>query len=137
MFENLTDRLNDVFAKLNKRGKLSERDVDAAMREVRMALLEADVHYKVVKQLIAEIRERSLGQEVMASLTPGQQVVKIVHSELIETLGESAPLDLSSPSPHTIMLVGLNGAGKTTMAAKLATQLRKSGQRPLLVAADT
>ncbi len=137
MFENLSDKLQGVFNRLSSRGKLSEADVDAALREVRLALLEADVNFKVVKDFINRIRERAVGVEVMRSLTPAQQVVKIVHEELIATLGEPARLDLSGPSPHVIMLVGLQGSGKTTTAAKLALSLRKSGQRPLLVAADT
>jgi signal recognition particle subunit SRP54 len=111
--------------------------VDAALREVRLALLEADVNFKVVKDFIRRVRERCVGAEVMTSLTPAQQVIKIVNEELIATLGEPARLDLSGPSPHVIMLVGLQGSGKTTTAAKLALNLRKSGQRPLLVAADT
>jgi signal recognition particle subunit SRP54 len=136
MFENLTDKLQNVFGKLAKRGKLSEGDVDAALREVRLALLEADVNYKVVKDFVARVRERAVGAEVMRTLTPGQQVVKIVNEELIETLGEPSKLDLSGSPPHIIMLVGLQGSGKTTTAAKLALSLRKSGHRPLLVAAD-
>lgn len=136
MFENLTDKLQKVFDKLAKRGKLSENDVDAAMREVRLALLEADVNYKVVKDFVARVRERAVGAEVMRTLTPGQQVVKIVHEELIKTLGEPSKLDLTGSPPHVIMLVGLQGSGKTTTAAKLALRLRKSGHRPLLVAAD-
>jgi len=137
VFENLSDRLQGVFNKLSTRGKLSEADVDAALREVRLALLEADVNYKVVKDFISRVRERAVGTEVMKSLTPAQQVVKIVHQELIATLGEPAHLNLSGPSPHVIMLVGLQGSGKTTTAAKLAITLRKAGQRPLMVAADT
>lgn len=137
MFENLSDKLQGVFSKLSNRGRLSEADVDAALREVRLALLEADVNFKVVKNFINRVRERAVGVEVMKSLTPAQQVVKIVHEELIATLGEPARLNLSGPSPHTIMLVGLQGSGKTTTAAKLALNLRKGGQRPLLVAADT
>ncbi|MGD2207113.1 MAG: signal recognition particle protein [Anaerolineae bacterium] len=137
MFENLTDKLQGVFDQLSNRGKLSEADVDAALREVRLALLEADVNYKVVKDFIKRVRERAVDAEVMKSLTPAQQVVKIVHEELIATLGEPARLDLSGPSPHVIMLVGLQGSGKTTTAAKLALKLRAGGQRPLLVAADT
>jgi signal recognition particle subunit SRP54 len=136
VFENLTDKLQNVFNKLAKRGKLSEGDVDAAMREVRLALLEADVNYKVVKDFVARVRERAVGAEVMRTLTPAQQVVKIVNEELIETLGEPSKLDLSGSPPHVIMLVGLQGSGKTTTAAKLALRLRKSGHRPLLVAAD-
>ncbi len=137
MFDTLSDRLQGVFSQLSKRGKLSEADVDAALREVRLALLEADVNFKVVKDFIKRVRARAVGAEVMKSLTPAQQVIKIVHEELIATLGESAPLNLSGPSPHVIMLVGLQGSGKTTTAAKLALRLRKSGQRPLMVAADT
>ena len=137
MFENLTDRLNSVFDKLSRRGKLSERDVDAAMREVRMALLEADVHYTVVKDFVARVRERSIGHEVSKALNPGQQVVKIVNEELIATLGAPAKIDLSGSPPHVVMLIGLQGFGKTTTAAKLALKLRQSGQWPLLVAADT
>jgi signal recognition particle subunit SRP54 len=137
VFENLTDKLQGVFSRLSTRGKLSEADVDVALREVRLALLEADVNFKVVKDFIQRVRERAVGGEVMKSLTPAQQVIKIVHEELITTLGEPARLNLSGPSPHVIMLVGLQGSGKTTMAAKLALNLRKSGQRPLMVAADT
>jgi signal recognition particle subunit SRP54 len=137
VFENLTDKLQGVFSQLSNRGKLSEADVDAALREVRLALLEADVNYKVVKDFVKRVHDRGVGAEVMKSLTPAQQVVKIVHQELIATLGEPAPLNLSGPSPHVIMLVGLQGSGKTTTAAKLAMTLRKSGQRSLLVAADT
>ncbi len=137
MFENLSDKLQGVFNKLSSRGRLSEADVDAALREVRLALLEADVNFRVVKDFISRVRERAVGAEVMRSLTPAQQVIKIVHEELISTLGEPARLNLSGPSPHLIMLVGLQGSGKTTTAAKLALTLRKSGQRPLLVAADT
>jgi signal recognition particle subunit SRP54 len=137
VFENLSDKLQGVFSKLSARGKLSEADVDAALREVRLALLEADVNFKVVKDFIQRVRERAVGSEVMRSLTPAQQVIKIVHEELIATLGEPARLNLSGPSPHVIMLVGLQGSGKTTTAAKLALNLRKGGQRPLMVAADT
>jgi signal recognition particle subunit SRP54 len=137
VFENLSDKLQSVFSGLSNRGKLSEADVDAALREVRLALLEADVNFRVVKDFISRVRERAVGAEVMRSLTPAQQVVKIVNEELIATLGEPARLDLSGPSPHVIMLVGLQGSGKTTHAAKLALSLRKSGQRPLMVAADT
>lgn len=136
MFESLTDKLQDIFDNLSRQGKLSEADVNVALREVRLALLEADVNFKVVKEFIERIRARAAGKEVMDSLTPAQQVVKIVHEELIELLGKPAPLNTSGQPPHVIMLVGLQGAGKTTMAAKLALRLRKSGQRPLLVAAD-
>ena len=137
VFENLSDRLQGIFSELRKRGKLSESDVDAAMREIRLALLEADVHYGVVKDFVKRVRERAVGAEVQKSLTPGQQVVKIVHEELIRTLGKPGHLDLSGNTPHVIMLVGLQGSGKTTTAAKLALHLRRNGQTPLLVAADT
>ena len=136
MFETLGNRLQSTFEKLRRRGKLTESDVDAAMREIRLALLEADVNYKVVKNFVGRVRERAVGAEVMRSLTPGQQVVKIVHEELIATLGEPGRLNLGMQSPAVIMLVGLQGSGKTTMAAKLALYLRKEGRRPLLVAAD-
>ncbi|MGZ6317189.1 MAG: signal recognition particle protein [Anaerolineales bacterium] len=136
MFENLTQRLNQVFDQLRRRGKLSEADVDAAMREVRLALLEADVHFSVVKTLIARIRERAVGAEVSKALNPGQQVIKIVNDELIATLGDAAPLNLTGPRPRVIMLMGLQGSGKTTTAGKLARLLRSKGERVMLVAAD-
>src|SRR5512140_3699783 len=136
MFETLTGRLNAVFDKLKKRGKLSEEDVDAAMREVRLALLEADVHYSVVKTFIARVRERSVGAEVSKALNPGQQVIKIVNEELIATLGEAAPLNLAGEKPRLLMLVGLQGSGKTTAAGKLARFLRSRGERVFLVAGD-
>jgi signal recognition particle subunit SRP54 len=137
MFENLQDRLQDVFQNLSGRGKLSEADVDAALRQVRLALLEADVNFKVVKDFIGRVRERAVGVEVTQSLTPAQQVIKIVNEELVATLGEPARLNLDGPTPRVIMLVGLQGSGKTTTAAKLALFLRKSNHRPLMVAADT
>ncbi len=137
MFESLTDRLQGVFKRLARKGKLTEKDVDAALREVRLALLEADVNYQVVKGFVDRVRERAVGVEVMKSLTPAQQVVKIVHEELTTMLGQPGRLDLSGASPHVIMLVGLQGSGKTTTAAKLALHLRHEGQRPLLVATDT
>ncbi len=137
MFENLQTKLNAVFDKLASRGRLTEQDVDVALREVRLALLEADVNFKVVKQLVARVRERAIGAEVMKSLTPAQQVVKIVHEELLATLGEPSKLDLSGPAPHVVMLVGLQGSGNTTTAAKLALSVRTSGRRSLMVAADT
>jgi len=137
VFEGLTDKLQAVFNKLGNKGKLTEADVDVALREVRLALLEADVNFKVVKNFVGRVRERAVGVEVMRSLTPAQQVVKIVHGELIATLGEPSKIDLSGPPPHVIMLVGLQGSGKTTTAAKLALNMRRNAQRPLLVAADT
>lgn len=136
MFETLSDRLQGVFQRLRGRGKLTEADVDAALREVRLALLEADVNFRVVRGFLKALRERAVGAEVMESLTPGQQVIKIVHEELIELLGEPVPLTLTGSPPHVIMLVGLQGSGKTTAAGKLALALRKQGQRCLLAAAD-
>jgi signal recognition particle subunit SRP54 len=136
VFETLGSRLQSVFDGLQRRGTLTEADVDKAMREVRLALLEADVNFKVVKSFVERVRERAVGQEVTRSLTPGQQVVKIVQEELIVTLGEPGRLNLGMQSPAVIMLVGLQGAGKTTMAGKLALYLRKQGRRPLLVGAD-
>jgi signal recognition particle subunit SRP54 len=136
MFETLTGRLNQVFNGLRRRGKLSVTDVDAAMREVRLALLEADVHYNVVKDFIARVRERAIGVEVSKALNPGQQVIKIVNEELIATLGQPDPLNLSGEKPRTLMLVGLQGSGKTTAAGKLASYLRARGERVMLVAGD-
>ena len=136
MFETLSDRLQGVFQRLRGRGKLTEADVDAALREVRLALLEADVNFRVVRGFLKALRERAIGAEVRESLTPGQQVIKIVHEELIALLGEPAPLTLTGSPPHVIMLVGLQGSGKTTAAGKLALALRKQGQRCLLAAAD-
>jgi signal recognition particle subunit SRP54 len=137
MFDNLSDRLNAVFKKLKGHGKLTEKNIEEGLKEVRMALLEADVHYKVVKKFIADIKERALGQEVMESLTPGQQVIKIVDQELTELMGGRLEnLNLSGPHPTSIMLVGLQGSGKTTTAGKLAVHLRKQGRKPYLVPAD-
>ncbi len=136
MFETLTGRLNQVFDQLRRRGKLTEADVNSAMREVRLALLEADVHFSVVKTFIAHVRERAVGSEVSKSLNPGQQVIKIVNDELIAMLGEPIQLNLSGPKPRVIMLVGLQGSGKTTTAGKLARLLRSKGERVMLVAGD-
>jgi len=136
VFENLTERLENIFKELRRRGKLSEQDVDLAMREVRLALLEADVNYAVVKDFISRVRQRAVGQEVSRALNPGQQVIKIVHEELIITLGPAEKLNLSGPRPRTIMLVGLQGSGKTTAAGKLARMLRSQGERVMLVACD-
>jgi len=137
MFESLSEKLQDIFKDLRKRGKLNEADVDAAMREIRLVLLEADVHYSVAKTFIARVRERAVGAEVAKSLTPGQQIVKIVHEELVQTLGKPGSLNLAGNTPHVILLVGLQGSGKTTTAAKLALYLRKQKQIPLMIAADT
>jgi signal recognition particle subunit SRP54 len=136
VFENLTERLTHIFQNLRRHGRLSESDVDEAMREVRMALLEADVHYSVVKAFTQRVKERAVGQEVSKSLNPAQQVIKIVNEELIATLGDPSSLNLKGEKPYVIMLVGLQGSGKTTAAAKLAKQLRGQGERVLLVAAD-
>ena len=136
MLEALSDKLSGVFQKLGSHGTITEKDLDEAMREVRIALLEADVNFKVVRQFIASVRERALGAEVLKSLTGPQQVIGIVNEELVNILGGSeSHLNLSS-KPTVIMLVGLKGSGKTTTAAKLALHLRKNGQRPMLVAAD-
>jgi signal recognition particle subunit SRP54 len=137
MFEVLTEKLAKVFRGLSSRGKLSEKDIDEALRQVRMALLEADVNFKVVKDFIGRVRERSIDAQVMESLTPAQQIVKIVNEELIKTLGEGQSRLETSPHPPSVaMVVGLQGSGKTTTSAKLALHLKHSGQRPLLVAAD-
>jgi signal recognition particle subunit SRP54 len=137
VFDNLTSRLQGVFSKLTGRGRLSEADVDAAMREIRMALLEADVNFKVVKEFVGAVRERSIGADVLNSLTPGQTVVKIVLEELTALMGGGeSKLALSGRVPNVIMLVGLQGSGKTTATAKLANLMRKQGRRPLMVACD-
>jgi signal recognition particle subunit SRP54 len=136
LFDNLTGRLNEIFTQLRRKGKLTAADVDAMMREVRLALLEADVNYTVVKEFTSRVRERAIGVEVSRALNPAQQVIKIVHEELITTLGEPAHLNLSGVKPYGIMLVGLQGSGKTTAAAKIANRLRKDGERVLLVAGD-
>ena len=137
MFESLTDKLTGVLDRLTNRGRLSERDVDEALREVRLALLGADVNFRVAREFVARVRERSVGREVLESITPGQQVVKIVHEELTSVLSAGEhKLTASSRAPTTLMLVGLQGSGKTTTAAKLAAHLRRDGQSSLLVAAD-
>lgn len=136
MFENLTERLNSVFTQLRRRGKLSAADVDTAMREVRLALLEADVNYGVVKDFVGRMRERAVGAEVSKALNPAQQVIKIVNEELVNTLGAPERLSLSGARPCVLMLVGLQGSGKTTAAGKLARLLRSQGERVMLVAAD-
>jgi signal recognition particle subunit SRP54 len=137
MFDNLSDRLESVFKKLKGHGKLTEKNIEDGLKEVRMALLEADVHYKVAKQFIADIKERALGQEVMTSLTPGQQVIKIVNDELTKLMGsQNEDIRLAGSLPISLMLVGLQGSGKTTTAGKLAVFLRKKGRKPFLVPAD-
>ena len=137
-FEGLTEKLSAAFKKLRGKGRLSEADVKEAMKEIRMALLEADVNFKVVKQFVATVTERAIGADVLESLTPAQMIVKIVNEELTNLMGgESTKLTISPKPPTVVMLVGLNGAGKTTNGAKLAGFLKKQGKRPLLVACDT
>lgn len=137
MFENLSDKLASVFKNLKGHGKLTEKNIEDALKEVRMALLEADVHYKVTKSFISSIKERAIGHEVMQSLTPGQQVIKIVNESLTELMGNShADIELGGEKPVSIMLAGLQGSGKTTTAGKLALYLRKKGKTPYLVPAD-
>ena len=137
IFEGLADRLQETFKKLRGHGKLTEDDVNEAMREVRMALLEADVNFKVVKDFVKRVKERAIGQDVMEALTPAQLVIKIVNEELTELMGGSQSRINMSPNPPTIiMMVGLQGAGKTTSAGKLGLSLKKQGKRPVLVAAD-
>ena len=137
MFENLSEKLNNIFRQLKGHGKLTEKNIEEGMKEVRMALLEADVHYKVVKKFVSDIKERALGQEVMSSMTPGHQVIKIVNDELARLMGsQHQDIDLSGPRPASVMLVGLQGSGKTTTAGKLAIILRQRGKKPFLVPAD-
>jgi len=137
MFENLSDRLDAAFRKLKGHGKLTEKNIEDGLKEVRMALLEADVHYRVTKRFIADVKERALGQEVLASLTPAQQVIKIVNEELTDLMGsQNEDLNLTGSSPIALMLVGLQGSGKTTTAGKLSVFLRKKGRKPFLVPAD-
>jgi signal recognition particle subunit SRP54 len=137
VFENLSNKLQNTFKRLRGMGKLSEKNIEESLREVRLALLEADVNFKVVKDFIATVKERSIGQEVLNSLTPGQQVIKIVYEELTKLMGEhEAPLKLADRPPTIVMLVGLQGAGKTSTAGKMAGLLKKQGRRPLLIAAD-
>jgi signal recognition particle subunit SRP54 len=138
MFDSLTGKLETVFKKLRGRGVLKEDDVKEALREVRLALLEADVNFKVVKEFISRVQERAVGREILTSLTPGQQVIKVVHEELVELLGGThSKLHLSPNPPTVIMLVGLQGSGKTTTAGKLAKNFKKDGRKVLLVPADT
>jgi len=137
MFDNLTARLQEVFRNLRGGGRLTEQDVDSALKEVRRALLEADVNFRVAREFVARVREKAVGREVLESLTGPQQVIAIVRDELIALLGESDPrLAVSAKPPTVILLAGLNGAGKTTTAAKLARRFIADGKQPLLVAAD-
>jgi signal recognition particle subunit SRP54 len=136
-FENIAERLQNVFKNLRGKGKLSEKDVREAMREVRLALLEADVNYRVVKEFINKITERAIGSEVLESLTPGQQVIKIVHDEMTQLMGGSqSKINIASQPPTVVMIVGLQGSGKTTTSAKLARYFKKQGRSPLLTACD-
>ncbi len=138
MFDRLTDRLDHVFRQLRGQGRITEKALDESLREIRRALLEADVNFKVTKAFLARVREAAVGQQVMKSLTPGQQVIKIVHSELVQLLGATAePIRLSQLPPTVLLLVGLQGSGKTTMAGKLAQHFKAQGRLPFLVAADT
>lgn len=137
IFENLAEKLQNTLKNLKGKGVLSEKDIDAAMREVKLALLEADVNYKVVKDFVKNVKERSIGAEVMESLTPGQMVIKIVNEELTDLMGNvQSKLNLSSKPPTVIMLVGLQGAGKTTTVGKLAHYLKKQGKQPMTIACD-
>jgi signal recognition particle subunit SRP54 len=136
MFERLSERLQLVFDKLRKKGKLTEEDVTGALREVRLALLEADVHYKVVKEFLEKVKERAVGQEVMRSLTPAQQVIKIVKEELVSLMGGDTAINLKG-NPAILMLVGLQGSGKTTTAAKLGLKFKREGYKPALLSLDT
>ena len=137
MFDNLSDRLQNIFSDMRSKGRLTEEDIDAAMREIRMALLEADVNFKVVKEFVARTKERCLDAEILDSLTPAQNVTKVVLDELTDLLGKTdSKLVFGSRIPHVVMLVGLQGSGKTTAAAKLAYLLRSQNHNPLLVACD-
>ncbi|MBE5737812.1 MAG: signal recognition particle protein, partial [Clostridiales bacterium] len=137
LFSGLSDKLNHIFSKLTKHGKLSELEIKTAMREVRIALLEADVNISVVKSFVAKVSERAVGQEILKSLSPTQQVIKIVNEELIELMGSSNSKLIVAPNPPTvIMMSGLQGAGKTTLVGKLGLMLKKQNKKPLLVACD-
>ncbi|MGN6488104.1 MAG: signal recognition particle receptor subunit alpha, partial [Devosia sp.] len=138
MFESLSDRLGKIFDGLRGRGALDEKDVDAALREVRRALLEADVSLEVVKAFVEQVRDRAVGAEVTRSVTPGQQVVKIVHDELVKVLGETqVPIDFNTTPPMTVLMVGLQGAGKTTHAGKIAKRMKeRQGKKVLLASLD-
>ena len=137
MFESLTEKLNGVFNRLGNQGRLTERDVDSALREIRMALLEADVNFRVARSFVGKIRERALSEDVLQSLSPGQQVVKITNEEMTAILDGGDNKVVPGPTaPSVILMIGLNGSGKTTTSAKLARHLKQAGQLPVLVAAD-
>src|SRR5918912_1315901 len=137
MFDNLSDKLQRVFKNLRGEGKLTAENMETALREIRMALLEADVNFRVVKQLIENIKAKAMGEEVLTALSPGQQVVKIVHEELIKILGShESKLRFANEPPSVILIVGLQGSGKTTSTGKLARWLSKNGHRPMMVSVD-
>ena len=137
MFQNLSEKLANAFSKFRNKGKLTEADVREGMREVKLALLEADVNFKVVREFIKKVTERAVGAEVLESLVPSQQIIKIVNEELVELMGKSqAKLEISSKPPTIVMMVGLQGSGKTTHSGKLAGMYKKQGKKPLLVACD-
>ena len=137
MLDSLSDRLQGTFRRLGSKGRIGEAELDEALREVRVALLEADVNFKVVREFIARVRERALGQEVLKSITPGQQVIGIVNDELVSTLGrENAPLLRPQSGPIKVMVVGTKGGGKTTLAGRLALKFKNEGLKPLLVSTD-
>ena len=137
IFQGLSEKLNHIFSKMTKRGKLTELEIKQAMREVRIALLEADVNLSVAKDFIAKVSEKAVGQEILKSLSPAQQVIKIVNDELTELMGStSSKLIVSSSLPTVVMMCGLQGAGKTTLCGKLAVYLKKQGKKPLLAACD-
>ena len=137
LFSGLSEKLNHIFSKLKSRGKLTELEIKQSMREIRIALLEADVNFGVVKDFIARVSEKAVGEQILKSLTPGQQVVKLVNDELIELMGSTnSKLEVSPKPPTVIMLCGLQGAGKTTMCGKLSQYLIKQGKKPMLVGCD-
>lgn len=137
LFSSLSEKLNHVFSKIKSRGKLSELEIKTAMREIRVALLEADVNFAVVKDFVAKVSELAVGEKILNSLTPGQQVVKLVNDELVALMGTTcSKLEVNSKPPTVIMMCGLQGAGKTTMCGKLAKMLKKQGKKPMLVACD-
>src|ERR671915_1050982 len=137
MFDSLSGRFDDIFTRLRSRGRLTEKQVDEVLREIRLALLEADVSLKVVKAFVADVRERAAGAEIHKSLTPGQQVIKLVHAALIDILGtEAVGLETAPRPPRVLLIAGLQGSGKTTAAAKLARLLKGQGRRPILAACD-
>src|SRR5712692_5477193 len=137
MFENLQEKLQRAFKNLRGQGTLNAENIQEAMKEIRMALLEADVNFKVVKQFIDRVQEKAVGQEVLTALSPAQQVVKIVHDELVDVLGkDTAKLKFASQPPSVILMAGLQGSGKTTTSGKLAAWLKKGGHRPMLVSVD-